>query len=166
MQAWADSIGVLCNGANVNGRLGCLCHSGTAPTPTRIEKMSALYLVSIGRATAEQQKLAYRFHLELLQQREAASKKPKKQTKEDDRNAAIYLMLRYVPSEDDMSEEELREYKPMSRAQACKLFAEGHDLEFSTVKREYRRWENETTPEQKERAASRAASAMLNIFSE
>jgi hypothetical protein len=111
-------------------------------------------------------KTAIPYHLELLQQKEAASKRPKKQTKTEDRNVAIYLMLRYVPSEDDMSEEELREYEPPSQAQVCKFFDEERELAPGTSEREYRKWANETTAELKERGVSRAVSAMLNIFSD
>lgn len=105
----------------------------------QIEKATALHLVSLGKATPEQQKLAYQFMLERIEQEKHASERPIKKTTQRDRNVMIFLMLGYMQGVGEKK----------SQKQICREVAETSTASFGTIEREYRKWLNQTEPAKK-----------------
>lgn len=93
-----------------------------------IEKMTAAYLVKVGKANPDQQKLAYEYFTEQI--KKAGKKAPRGISKETLRNVMIarYIQLHEADGES------------ISDKQACRDVAEDGVLKFGTIERGFREW--------------------------
>ncbi|RAR61526.1 hypothetical protein BCL93_105127 [Onishia taeanensis] len=107
------------------------------PTTPKLEKLTAVRLLKLGKATPEQQKLASQYIAELLGQLNESDDMPKRLTSERDRNVMIY---RYMQLCEQSGEK-------VGQKQTCREFAELFNLSEGSVIREFSRWKNQPEEE-------------------
>jgi predicted nucleotide-binding protein (sugar kinase/HSP70/actin superfamily) len=119
-------------------------------------RVNAAYLVKLGKATPEQQQLAYEWFCGRVESEREANKRPLPKEREKNRNLVIAAYLKYW-NQDNIK---------MSDHQACREIAADLGANESTVIRSFSKWKNENTDQVKERQHQRLTTQLLKTVEE
>jgi|GEM_PF-1354501 hypothetical protein len=122
----------------------------------KLERMTAAYLTKLGRATPDQQRLAYEWFCERIETVREANKRPVSRQSEDERNLIIAACLEYCQQNNI----------EMSQKQACREIAADLGANEETVIASFSKWKNGKTDQEKERQSQRLNTRLLDTVGE
>lgn len=120
----------------------------------KLKRLNALYLVSIGKASPEQQVIAYEVMLERIEAEKQEANRPSRQNKDLKRSLLVYMISRCYRSEGE----------EISQADACAFVAESRGVQVETVKRNYRKWKASRSEAEQEKEANRYGGDLLSLL--
>lgn len=117
----------------------------------KLERITAARLVKQGKATPEQQQLAYQWFCERIDAEREANKRPVRRESERDRNLVISAYLEYCKKNNIK----------MGQKEACREIAADFGANEDTVIASFSKWKNSESDQKKERRSQQLNTRLL-----